>query len=309
MTSVRGVTDRRYKFVQILNSMFEDPNLSLKAKGFIGYCLTKKEDWDFHVFHLCSVLKEGEKAIYSTINECIENGYACRFQPRLENGQAGPVEYIISDSKHEIEAIKKEREENPELKKCLPEPQNRQAVERQPQNRQAVFPGKSGPIYSNTDSSNTEEQQQQHAAAFSDSQKLGQQKPKIYKFLDGVDVPDVDKMEITQRYSEDIALNAVKWAVHPQTKINKTLVQAIKWACQNKPEVPKNQYDEIDANKKYAKRYDDMQSNSARITVLSEGVEITNFGVNPSAFIRYDDKGFMDQLHNHLRKNNIQILG
>src|SRR6185295_3046407 len=121
MSTIRGVRDSRFHFVQLLNSMFEDPDLSLKAKGFIGYCLTKKEDWKFHITHLCSVLKEGEKAIYSVINECVENGYAYRYQPRAENGDFLPIETIISDSKVEIAKRKKEIESSPNFKKCLPD--------------------------------------------------------------------------------------------------------------------------------------------------------------------------------------------
>jgi hypothetical protein len=108
MATIRGVKDRRFHFVQLLNSMFEDPKLSLKSKGFIGYCLTKKEDWRFHVSHLSCVLKEKERAIYSTINECIEHGYAIRYQPHKENGEFGEWETIVSDSKEEIILQKKE---------------------------------------------------------------------------------------------------------------------------------------------------------------------------------------------------------
>ncbi len=100
MSIIRGVKDRRFKFVQLLNSMFEDPDLSLKAKGFIGYCLTKPSDWVFHVSHLCSVLKEGEKAIYSVISECIKNGYAYRFQDRSVTGQTGSMQIFVSDSNY-----------------------------------------------------------------------------------------------------------------------------------------------------------------------------------------------------------------
>jgi hypothetical protein len=85
-----------------LNSMFEDPNLSLKAKGFIAYCLNKHDDWIFQIDHLCSVLKEGEKAIYSVMKECIENGYAYRYQARGSDGKLLPIEFIISDSKEDI---------------------------------------------------------------------------------------------------------------------------------------------------------------------------------------------------------------
>lgn len=115
MSTIRGVKDRRFNFVQLLNSMFEDSGISLKAKGFIGYCLTKPSDWHFHISHLCNVLKEGEKAIYAVINECIEQGYAYRYQPRSETGEYLPWETIVSDSKHEISQIREE------LEKCLPD--------------------------------------------------------------------------------------------------------------------------------------------------------------------------------------------
>lgn len=141
MSIIRGVKDRRFKFVQLLNSMFEDPNLSLKAKGFIGYCLTKPSTWRFSVEHLSDVLKEGKNAIYSVINECIEQGYAIRYQPRSESGGFQPLEVVVSDSKHEIQEMKEE------LKKCLPNCGFRDAGFTVAENRD----------YSNTDSvSNTE---------------------------------------------------------------------------------------------------------------------------------------------------------
>src|SRR3954469_23524169 len=113
MSSIRGVRDRRFKFVQLLNCMFEDPNIGLKAKGFIGFCLTKKDDWKFHISYLCSVLKEGEDAIYSTINECIDHGYAYRYRTRDSKGKLGPVEFVISDSKVEILEVIKEIQSDP----------------------------------------------------------------------------------------------------------------------------------------------------------------------------------------------------
>lgn len=112
MSNIRGVKDRRFKFVQLLNSMFEDTDLSLKAKGFIGYCLTKPSDWHFSMTHLCSVLKEGERAIYAVINECIEHGYAYRYQTHAENGDFLPWQTVVSDSKHEIQEIRREIEKS-----------------------------------------------------------------------------------------------------------------------------------------------------------------------------------------------------
>lgn len=119
MSAIRGVKDRRFKFTQLLNSMLEDPGLSLKAKGFIGYCLTKPEDWVFRMSHLTTALLEGERAIYAVINECIEKGYAIRYQPHSPHGDFLPWETIISDSKYEIEERKKELLASEEFQKSV----------------------------------------------------------------------------------------------------------------------------------------------------------------------------------------------
>lgn len=108
MSTIRGVKDRKIKFTQILNSMAEDKDLSLKAKGFITFCLTKPESWKFHVDHLSTVLKEGHEAIYSTIKECIKCGYAYKYQLRNDKGKFESYEFVISDSKEEIDRIKQE---------------------------------------------------------------------------------------------------------------------------------------------------------------------------------------------------------
>lgn len=119
MSIIRGVKDRKFNSVQLLNSMFEDKNISLKAKGFIGYCLTKKEDWNFHIPHLCNVLKEGRDAIYSIIKECIDNGYAYRYRTRDEKGQLTIVEYLVSISKEEVQELKNKIDSINEFNKTL----------------------------------------------------------------------------------------------------------------------------------------------------------------------------------------------
>lgn len=105
MSVIRSVKDRYNPYVQINRKVFDDPNLSLKAKGFIGYCLSKPDHWQFHVDQLASVLKEGKKCVYATIQECIKNGYAFRYQPRKPNGDMDHWVTIISDSKEEIQKI------------------------------------------------------------------------------------------------------------------------------------------------------------------------------------------------------------
>lgn len=92
------------KYVILDKAFLEDPNTSLKLKGFLAYCLAKPDHWQFHVNQLSSVLKEGRDAIYSIINEGVESGYIERDQKKLPDGTFGPQDYIV----HEI-SIKKEK--------------------------------------------------------------------------------------------------------------------------------------------------------------------------------------------------------
>lgn len=108
MAVIRSLKDRHNPYVQINKNVFDDPHISLKAKGFIGYCLCKPDHWIFHVEQLCSVLKEKETSIYNTIKECIDHGYAIRWRKRHSSGVFEPWQTIISDSKEEILRIKNE---------------------------------------------------------------------------------------------------------------------------------------------------------------------------------------------------------
>lgn len=216
MSTIRGVKDRRFKFVQLLNSMFEDTQLTLKAKGFIGYCLTKKEDWKFRMTHLVTVLKEKETAIYSTINECIANGYAFRYQTRNSSGEFGEWETIISDSKDEIEILKKEIFEDPNFKYILPDPGFPDAVN----------PDAEDLPHSNTVATEQYEKQQQQqpvaVAVFSNQ---------IYECLKPLNLPDEEKAWLCQAYNEQTVINAIGWATHQDNPPTKCLAASIKYAC------------------------------------------------------------------------------
>jgi hypothetical protein len=150
-----------------------------------------------------------------------------------------------------------------------------------------------------------EEQQQQKeesAAAFSKSfEENG--KPRISPKLHGVNIPVTDKFEIASKYDEKTIDDAIDWATHPETKLNKGLAPAIKWACQNKPEVPKNKVDQEEQNKAYAKKYDGMKNGGYTINVLSKCIEIDYGTAYKQPFtLEYTAKGFKEQLDNALRK-------
>ena len=333
MSTIRGVKDRRFKFVQLLNSMFEDPKISLKAKGFIGFCLTKKENWDFHISHLCSVLKEGETAIYSVINECIENGYAYRYQARDKNGRMLPGEFVVSDSKLEISTLKIEFESRPEFKKNIPNRENQGTESPHPENQGAVPPGDFlVPIYSNTDNSNTREQQQQQNAAVSSKfehlkkqqaeynkskqsyeKPVQPEKPKIYGNLAKIDIPEADKIEITARYSELIVQNAIAWATHPTTKLTKGLAPAIKWACVHQPTIAepkkpeKTPIDPASFNKTYYREISTVASqNGYRLHSYGIREGTNDYLETENSKIYYKDLSFLEQVANFIRKKSIE---
>ena len=73
MSIIRVKHDKNY--VCIHKGALEDPNLSFKAKGLWAYCMSRPDDWEFHVSHLASVSKEKECAIYSALKELKREGY------------------------------------------------------------------------------------------------------------------------------------------------------------------------------------------------------------------------------------------
>lgn len=103
MTVLRIKHNRENPYVQINKVGLFDSSISLKAKGLWAQCLARPDDWQFHVKELATHCKEGERAIYSAIDELIENGYALRIDS-YEKGEDGRFcsrncEYIIYEFK------------------------------------------------------------------------------------------------------------------------------------------------------------------------------------------------------------------
>lgn len=178
-------------------------------------------------------------------------------------------------------------------------------------------PGKL-PVTKETEKETIQKKQLQ-AAAFSEQEKEKQQtkpdaktappKPRIYECLLNIDIPEADKIEISARHSELVVKKAVAWATHPQTKINKTLVAAIKWACLHNPEIPKDGSAVIEQNRAYAKKYDGVKKLSFTISALNEYVEIDHGSpYTPPVTIKYTVNAFKEQFENALRKANIGIM-
>ncbi|MCK5061738.1 hypothetical protein KAR28_04255 [Candidatus Parcubacteria bacterium] len=80
-------------FTQIKNSVLNDKNLSLKAKGLFAYLFSKPDDWDFHGDRIQKDSKGGRKIIFSALKELEDLGYLER--KKLSNGR---MEYHIKHS-------------------------------------------------------------------------------------------------------------------------------------------------------------------------------------------------------------------
>lgn len=91
-------------FVILHKGALEDPNLSFKAKGLWAYCLSRPDDWVFHVKHLSTVSQDGEDAVYSAIKELQEAGYIRKIQTQA-NGRFQKVDYEIYEIPIEIQKI------------------------------------------------------------------------------------------------------------------------------------------------------------------------------------------------------------
>ena len=165
-------------------------------------------------------------------------------------------------------------------------------------------------------SKNIIEEQQQPAApaAVFSSQKEAKQKPKapaapkVYECLEPLEIPLEEKVWISSKYDLDAVAHAVSYATHPTTKITTTFIQTIKWACKEQPDIPISKEDAIEKNRKYAERYDDKKTKLASIAACSKYVEVISGGVYGSTVILYEDKSFMEQFQNALRKNGFSLI-
>ncbi len=80
-------------FTVLCNSVLENLNLSFKAKGLWAYCMSRPDNWQFHVNHLATVSKDGVDAVYSALAELKEAGLVEYVQPN--KGKFEKAEYII----------------------------------------------------------------------------------------------------------------------------------------------------------------------------------------------------------------------
>lgn len=86
--------NKNRNYTVMSNYHLRDKNLSLKAKGLLSQMLSLPEDWDYTIQGLCSINKEKEASINSTLNELKDNGYLKVTKKMPNETKSGRIEYV-----------------------------------------------------------------------------------------------------------------------------------------------------------------------------------------------------------------------
>ena len=96
MPKLKRVYDKSYMVIS--NHVFEDPNLTLKAKGLFGYLWSRPDDWNFFITELVIHFKGGRDQAMSALDELEKAGYLLRSRVRNELGQlTNKSTWLLSD--------------------------------------------------------------------------------------------------------------------------------------------------------------------------------------------------------------------
>lgn len=86
--------DHQQDFLILSNAILRSPNLSLKAKGLLAFCLSLPEDWVFNIRGLTHFCSDGPDSVRSAVRELEQAGYLRRKRKRAEGKYSG-MEYEI----------------------------------------------------------------------------------------------------------------------------------------------------------------------------------------------------------------------
>lgn len=95
------------------NHHLRNKDLSLKAKGLLSVMLSLPKDWDYSIAGLCSISKENETAIKSTLDELKRFGYVVITKLTPKKTKSGRIEYI-----YDIYEEPQTKDNEPKQKSC-----------------------------------------------------------------------------------------------------------------------------------------------------------------------------------------------
>lgn len=150
-------------FTVMSNVHLRDMDLSLKAKGLLSVMLSLPDNWNYSIAGLCSICKENETAIKSTIKELKERRYVIvdkKYPNQTEGKKYEYVYHIFEEPQPENQDVEKQGVENLPLDN-LP-------IENHPLNKRTDIPSTDK---SNTDGANTKELNTDDKYALKDMKK------------------------------------------------------------------------------------------------------------------------------------------
>lgn len=102
-------------FTVMSNVHLRDMELSLKAKGLLSVMLSLPDNWNYSIAGLCSICKENETAIKSTIKELKERRYVIvdkKYPNQTESKKYEYVYHIFEEPQLENQEVEKQGVEN-----------------------------------------------------------------------------------------------------------------------------------------------------------------------------------------------------
>lgn len=94
-TIYRTVKNRENPYVMIDKNIFTDTRLSWKAKGLLGYFLSRPDNWTIRIDDLVKQSKDGRDSVYSGLRELKKCGYIVQVAYRLKNGRIDHFEHHV----------------------------------------------------------------------------------------------------------------------------------------------------------------------------------------------------------------------
>lgn len=306
---VRTSKDKEHPYVLLNKTFLEDPNLSLKSKGLLAYCMCKPDGWKFHVDQMTTVLKEGRDALYSAFKELIKYGYCVRGQSR-EKGKFDKGEYIL----YEV-PVKIKEDEVPPTSSEKPHTENPDTVPPDSEKTTLV----------NNDNSKNERSNINIAQTAPPLRKVAPQISFSFEERKFLHLDERDLLQWKETYpSIDINLEMkkmIEWCLSNEKKSkSKKLWRKFitNWLSNaNEKAINQQAYRSNSPVKSAAPSGDPVEnkriadviassyvSKAWRIETLSKHVEFVPLGANCSTVdvIKYTEHGFKDQLESLLRK-------
>ena len=82
-------------FVMIDKNVFEDTSLSFKAKGILGYLLSRPNDWTLIIADIQKRSTDGKDSVKNGIDELIERGYIVKTEQPRQAGKFATCDYVV----------------------------------------------------------------------------------------------------------------------------------------------------------------------------------------------------------------------